>query len=83
MKRGIILVTAQFEDTGPSSRISTLLEILENELTPHQRYAVTECLLHDRTFTDVARECGVSVGTISRNYHRGLKKLERFSKYCT
>lgn len=55
--------------------------IVQNELTPAQRYAFIECVIHERKLTDVAHETGKCVSTIQCNRYGAIAKVKRFAQY--
>lgn len=58
-----------------------LLQIVQTELTPIQRTIVTECIINDRSQTDVAKELGVNKSTVCRTLKKATAKIKRFAKY--
>ena len=54
-----------------------LRRALEQELTPKQRLFVTMHYLENKSMTEIAREYGVNVSTVSRTVKRGKYRLEK------
>ena len=54
-----------------------LRRALEQELTPKQRLFVTMHYLENMSMTEIAREFGVNVSTVSRTVKRGKYRLEK------
>jgi hypothetical protein len=68
----------------PEERVTTAayakhLVTLMVHLTPLQRQAVEETVIHDRRQADVARELGVSQNAINDRRHKGLRALRELA----
>jgi len=55
--------------------------VLENELTPHQRRAITGYYLEGKTITQLAGEFGVNKTTVWRTIKRGEERMRRCLRY--
>ena len=58
-----------------------LYNVLENELTEHQRRAVVGYYLEGKTITQLAQEYGVNKSTVWRTIKRGETRMRRCLKY--
>lgn len=55
--------------------------VIEQELTPRQRRAVTGYYLESKTITQMAQEDGVHKSTISRTLHRAERRMRQYLRY--
>ena len=58
-----------------------LVRAIQEELTPKQWNAIKLYYIDQITMTDIAKQQGVNVSTVSRTIHRGTKKLNRCLRY--
>lgn len=61
--------------------LAKLLTIMQNELTEIQRETVKCVLLQGMTLQQVADLRGVCRSTVCRTFHRGVEKIQKFTKY--
>lgn len=58
-----------------------LLKAIDEELTPLQKYCVTEYIMNGTPQKEIAERLGLSPSTVSRHITAGKKKLKNAAKY--
>ena len=64
----------------PDVQKARVTKVLNSELTAKQRSCVLRAM-QGQSLSSIAREDGVCLSTVSRNFHRGMKRLQRFLRY--
>lgn len=72
--------STQFDREALYERIR---EVMENELTPHQKQTVEAHYLQGKSIRQIARERRVHPSTVLRTLRRGETNIRRFLKYST
>ena len=71
--------------TGPrlprSVQLQRLRRVIEAELTVNQREILLAYYFQDKTMTQIAKERGVNVSTVSRTLHRAENRVRRCLRY--
>ena len=65
---------------SPQVQKVRIARVMENELTEKQRNCVARAM-RGLSLSQIAREDGVSLSTVSRTFHRGMRRLRRFLRY--
>ncbi len=58
-----------------------LLDVIQTELTPQQRFCVVGHLMYGMKQKDIASELGISCSTVSRHIAAGKRKLKLAAKH--
>ena len=64
-----------------SIQLKRLHQVIAAELTDNQREVLIAYYFQDKTMTQIARERGVYVSTVSRTLHRAEKRVKRCLRY--
>lgn len=64
-----------------SLQLKRLHRVIEAELTQKQREILVAYYFQDKSMTQIARERGISVSTVSRTLHRAEVRVRRCLQY--
>lgn len=64
----------------PQVQKARIARVMQNELTEKQRYYVARAM-QGASLSQIARDDGVCLSTVSRTFHRGMNRLRRFLRY--
>lgn len=87
MKKGTIAARNTHFEGSASLRLPKQVQlarvkrVIQEELTPLQRYTLTAYYLSGQNIPSIARQRGVSKSTVSRTLQRAERKLRRFLQY--
>ena len=62
-------------------QLKRVQNVIRGELTENQREMLTAYYFEKQTMTEIARNRGVNVSTVSRTIRRAEEKLRKFLKY--
>lgn len=69
------------DNTGNLEEIkNTVRQIAKDQLTKRQREILLRVVTGQKQ-KQIARELQIDKSTVSRTYHRGLRRLEKYSRY--
>ena len=69
------------EPDGGRAVIRALRSAWQTALTPHQRTYMQEYYINRKTMCQIAADCGVSTGTVSRTLSRARQRLRNALQY--
>ena len=74
-------------ESGPGPRLprevqlQRMKNVIREELTENQRCMLNQYYFEKKTMTQIARERGIHVSTVSRTIQRAERRLRKFLRY--